>query len=603
MLDQLFLLLRKSLVLSIALVFTFVIVYVPQPPKVAEAQGVGATVIAADKSITGVGTFLKGIATSISTAATAVSSAASAVGIQALVVKDYGLDGIATGIARAIVSSMVASLVDWINSGFQGSPAFITDLQGFLLETLDKKAFEIIEELGGDASFLCTPFRLNIQIALAIQYDNTRVNRPYRGCSVSNFIGGFEEFLSGVQNDNFLRNWVTLTSNPQKYTPYGQYIEGRTAVRRELDEAKQQANTENNWGSGYQSGKICEQVESAGSRSSADNVQITTTPNPLATNQLPQNDVVIQTTPNPLGNTAPAQNDVVIQTTPNPLGNTSPTSGGSGLAAIDSVNPNVTQPQIGQVNAAPTQNNIGRAVSDVSRTLSGVSRSLSGVNLRCSISKPGRLIADRISKSLGLSEDTLITSDEINEIVSALIAQLATKAITGANGLLGLSRGTGYTYSNFADGYTARAAAEAAGAAQTAASSNISTAGDLVVKMQNALQVQEDIETLANRQVPILQDYLLLPLITADQIARARFALDDARDVQLNAPEKIDKLIPLINSTQALQLEYDRAETTLERKSAIIQELIRIETQFTSLGTYTETELRDAQRNWDTSRF
>lgn len=564
MIDQLFLLLRKGVVLTIALVFAFVIVYVPQPPKVAEAQVAGAVVIAADKSITAIGTFIKG-------AATAISTAASAIGINALVVKEYGLDGIAGIIARAIVSSMVASLVDWINSGFQGSPAFITDLQGFLLETLDKKAFEIIEKLGGDASFLCTPFRLNIQIALSIQYDNTRVNRPYRGCSVSNFIGGFEDFLNGVQNENFLRNWVTLTANPEKYTPYGQLIEGRTALERELAEAKQRANTENNWGSGYQSGKICEQVESAGSRSSSGETGLVAIDNV----QLTDLDASV--------NSNIAQLD----------------GRSTGLAAIDSVNPNVTPTQIGEVSATTPS----RTVSDVSRTLSGASRTLSGINLRCSISKPGRLIADRISKSLGLSEDSLITADEINEIVSALIAQLATKAITGANGLLGLSRGTGYTYSNFADGYTARAAAEAAGAAQTANSNSTSNAGDLVVQMQTALQIQEDIEALANRQIPVLENYLLLPRITVNQRTQAQSALDDARDVQLNAPEKINRLIPLINRAQALQLEYERTDTTLERKSLIVQELVTIETDYARLGTYTKAEFDFAIRNWDPNRY
>ena len=552
------------MVLTIALVFAFVIVYVPQPPKAAEAQVGGAVVIAADKSITAIGTFIKG-------AATAISTAASAIGINALVVKEYGLDGIAGVIARAIVSSMVASLVDWINSGFQGSPAFITDLEGFLLETLDKKAFEIIEELGGDGSFLCTPFRLNIQIALAIEYDNQRVNRPYRGCSVSNFIGGFEEFLNGVQNDNFLRNWVTLTSNPEKYTPYGQYIEGRTAVRRGLADAKERAATENSWGSGYQSGKICEQVESAGSRSSSGETGLVAIDNA----QLTDLDASV--------NANIAQID----------------GRSTGLAAIDSVNPNVTQTPIGEVSATTPS----RTVSDVSRTLSGASRTLSGINLRCSISKPGRLIADRISKSLGLSEDSLITADEINEIVSALIAQLATKAITGANGLLGLSRGTGYTYSNFADGYTARAAAEAAGAAQTANSNSISNAADLVRQMQTALQTQEDIEALANRQIPVLQNYLLLPRITANQRTQAQSALDDARDVQLNAPEKINRIIPLINRAQALQLEYERADTTLERKTSIVQELVTIETDFARLGTYTKAEFDFAVRNWDPSRY
>ena len=137
--DTFFVVLKKGLVLSTVAIFAFVIVYVPQPPR---AEAFVAPV--ADVGLSGKSNFLSSLSNKITAGATLSSALAD----KALGVKEYFLDGIAHAIARAIVSSMVASLVDWINSGFQGSPAFITDLQGFLLETLDKKAFEIIEELG-----------------------------------------------------------------------------------------------------------------------------------------------------------------------------------------------------------------------------------------------------------------------------------------------------------------------------------------------------------------------------------------------------------------------------------------------------------------------
>jgi hypothetical protein len=64
---------------------------------------------------------------------------------------------------------------------------------------------------------------------------------------------------------------------------------------------------------------------------------------------------------------------------------------------------------------------------------------------QCSISKPGRIIADQLNKALGAGQDALIQADEINELISALLGQLANQALTGVAGLLGLSEGTGYT--------------------------------------------------------------------------------------------------------------------------------------------------------------
>jgi hypothetical protein len=70
----------------------------------------------------------------------------------------------------------------------------------------------------------------------------------------------------------------------------------------------------------------------------------------------------------------------------------------------------------------------------------------------CVISTPGQVISEALTFQLSTGPRTLIEADEINEIISALMGQLTQKAITGAAGLLGLSDGTGYTYSGFSGG-------------------------------------------------------------------------------------------------------------------------------------------------------
>jgi hypothetical protein len=56
-------------------------------------------------------------------------------------VKGYSLDPIAWMVAKAALQSVVKSTINWINSGFNGSPAFVTDLQQKLLDVGDAQAF------------------------------------------------------------------------------------------------------------------------------------------------------------------------------------------------------------------------------------------------------------------------------------------------------------------------------------------------------------------------------------------------------------------------------------------------------------------------------
>ena len=126
----------------------------------------------------------------------AASSGVTATGVTSLVTKE-ALDGIAWQIAKQMVSSMTKSLVNWINSGFQGSPAFITDLNGFLLDALDTAAGEFIKSLGGIGEFICSPFKLDVQAALSINYAQARSGMPAGpsgpACKLSDIKNNIEE--------------------------------------------------------------------------------------------------------------------------------------------------------------------------------------------------------------------------------------------------------------------------------------------------------------------------------------------------------------------------------------------------------------------------
>src|SRR5690606_32479796 len=60
---------------------------------------------------------------------------------------EYVLDTLAWQAANLAIESMTKSLVNWINSGFQGSPAFVTDLNNNLRGVGDAVANQFFNEL------------------------------------------------------------------------------------------------------------------------------------------------------------------------------------------------------------------------------------------------------------------------------------------------------------------------------------------------------------------------------------------------------------------------------------------------------------------------
>ena len=173
------------------------------------------------------------------------------------------LDGIAWSIAKQMVSNMTKSMVNWINSGFQGSPAFITDLNGMLLDALDTTAGEYIKSLGGIGSFICSPFKLDVQIALQIKYAQVRSGESSGAttpmCKLTDIQNNIEGFLNGI-GDHGWQDWISITSNPQN-TPFGAYLDAEAKLHAKLvNEAGQQI-TIANWNQGFLSKKICESVE------------------------------------------------------------------------------------------------------------------------------------------------------------------------------------------------------------------------------------------------------------------------------------------------------------------------------------------------------
>ena len=88
-----------------------------------------------------------------------IIAAASNASLQATTanVKTHILDGIAWTVAKIAIQSITRSIVNWINSGFNGSPAFVTDLKSHLLGVGDGITKSFVLQLTANAK-ISSPF-------------------------------------------------------------------------------------------------------------------------------------------------------------------------------------------------------------------------------------------------------------------------------------------------------------------------------------------------------------------------------------------------------------------------------------------------------------
>jgi hypothetical protein len=162
-------------------------------------------------------------------------------------VKEFTLDAIAWALGNILLKEMIRSTTKWVNSGFQGSPAFVTDLQGFLLNIGDKVAGNFI--YGAGLGALCSPFKLNIQFALDLSYQRTRGYEAQ--CRLSQVVGNMDRFLGGDFAQGGWDGWyeVALTDS----NPYATKLAAESAMYASISNAQGQQVKLLDFGRGFMS--------------------------------------------------------------------------------------------------------------------------------------------------------------------------------------------------------------------------------------------------------------------------------------------------------------------------------------------------------------
>lgn len=183
----------------------------------------------------------------------------------------FSLDGVAFSVMNLLVEQMLESTISWVNSGFEGSPAFVEDFEGFLIDTADRYALAYIWD--GNLQALCSPFKLNIQLALSAEYGAGR-DGYQAACRLTDAIKNHENFLNGdFIGGGGWNAWRDITLNPD-LNAHGAYLNARGSMVAGISNARFQQQFEINLGDGFLSKREC--VDADGDGEEDDNCKIVT---------------------------------------------------------------------------------------------------------------------------------------------------------------------------------------------------------------------------------------------------------------------------------------------------------------------------------------
>lgn len=166
------------------------------------------------------------------------------------------LDSLAWTIGKVAVQSITRSTVNWINSGFNGSPAFVTDLQQNLNVLSDTVANNFFQQLntatvGATGFNLTSPFQDQVTQQLrANYYKETGSLLGGNQYNLSNYSSNPQAFLNGNFSQGGFNAFFSANSNPAN-NPFGAYLLASNALWSQIDAATAQRKSELDWGKGF----------------------------------------------------------------------------------------------------------------------------------------------------------------------------------------------------------------------------------------------------------------------------------------------------------------------------------------------------------------
>lgn len=204
-------------------------------------------------------------------------------------IKEQCMDALFYVLNEIVIKEITKTTVDWINSGFNGNPAYVTDLDKFAEDIADQVFGQFIES--SELNFLCSPFKLEIKKALILSNQRSRDGRSAFGnqvtCRLSDVTKNIDNFIGGDFADGGWDAWRVLTED----NAYSQYITVSAELRARTNSAIANEEKKLEFGRGFLSYEKCDDGTSG---------------NPATNNSGTTSSVPPQQGPNPDGSTVDA---------------------------------------------------------------------------------------------------------------------------------------------------------------------------------------------------------------------------------------------------------------------------------------------------------
>lgn len=201
------------------------------------------------------------IPTELGTGSTAISTLADKI-------KNWVIDPAARSILKLIIKKLTAQTVNWINSGFQGNPGFVSDPGQFFLNLADQTASQFFSETNLNR-ILCTPFQAQVRIALVKNYLQDPNNNSY--CTLTTLKNNYNAFTQDFSQGGW-DSWFQMTQTSSG-NPYSAYFSARDSLTQQLAAQQNKYQTQLNQGNGFLSFEKCKAAPTSS------NTGLTTGPN------------------------------------------------------------------------------------------------------------------------------------------------------------------------------------------------------------------------------------------------------------------------------------------------------------------------------------
>ncbi len=161
-------------------------------------------------------------------------------------------DFIAYNISQIILKKITAKTVNWINSGFQGNPSYVTDPKQFFLDVGDETASAFLS--GTNLNRLCAPFKAEVRLALVKNYLSETSNQNYT-CTLDKLKTNYNEFMNDFSKGGW-EGWFEITQNSQN-NPYGSYFNAQQSLSVRVSGAGEEKRTQLTQSGGFLSFEKC----------------------------------------------------------------------------------------------------------------------------------------------------------------------------------------------------------------------------------------------------------------------------------------------------------------------------------------------------------